>query len=277
MNKYLCFFKILSLLFLSFEAVNADNYRANPLPDYGDSLYESQDEELKQEKAPEIGEQRDINASSTQIKPKREIPPARPKPIKPQMFQKDALERREQWLKSQCEKQELRRREQNQRDILLQPQREEQELKRQEQRQRELQFQAQREEQELKRQEQRQRELQFQAQREEQELKRQEQRQRELQFQAQREAEIDRNTLRRNREAVFNSLQRANSVSSDQSIKVNAYGAGLNADEYGRPHVYRTRDGRKLNTVKQEGVQRDGYGFGVHIDQYGRPVRDSQP
>jgi hypothetical protein len=256
MNKYLCFFKILSLLFLSFEAVNADNYRANPLPDYGDSLYESQDEELKQEKAPEIGEQRDINASSTQIKPKREIPPARPKPIKPQMFQKDALERREQWLKSQCEKQELRRREQNQRDILLQPQREEQELKRQEQRQRELQFQAQREEQELKR---------------------QEQRQRELQFQAQREAEIDRNTLRRNREAVFNSLQRANSVSSDQSIKVNAYGAGLNADEYGRPHVYRTRDGRKLNTVKQEGVQRDGYGFGVHIDQYGRPVRDSQP
>jgi hypothetical protein len=277
MNRYLSSFSCLFLLFVSFESVKADDYRLTPLPDYGGSLYKSQDEQLEQERAPEIGQQRDANSNSTQIDPKREIPPARPKPIKPQISQKLALERRDQWLKSQREKQELRRQEQSQRDLLLQSPREEHDLRRQEQRQRDLQLQLHRQDQERLRQQQEQRELQFQMQRQEQELRRQQQEQRELQMQVQREAEIDRNMLRRKREAEFNSLQRANSVSSDQGVKVNAYGAGLNADEYGRPHVYRTRDGKKLNVVEQDGVQRDGYGLGVHIDQYGRPVRDSQP
>ena len=256
MNRYLSSFSCLFLLFVSFESVKADDYRLTPLPDYGGSLYKSQDEQLEQERAPEIGQQRDANSNSTQIDPKREIPPARPKPIKPQISQKLALERRDQWLKSQREKQELRRQEQSQRDLLLQSPREEHDLRRQEQRQRDLQLQLHRQDQERLR---------------------QQQEQRELQMQVQRKAEIDRNMLRRKREAEFNSLQRANSVSSDQGVKVNAYGAGLNADEYGRPHVYRTRDGKKLNVVEQDGVQRDGYGLGVHIDQYGRPVRDSQP
>lgn len=57
-------------------------------------------------------------------------------------------------------------------------------------------------------------------------------------------------------------------------IKLNAYGAGVNSDVYGRPQTYRTKDGAALPVTAQDGVKRDAYGAGVHADQYGRPVHD---
>jgi hypothetical protein len=60
-------------------------------------------------------------------------------------------------------------------------------------------------------------------------------------------------------------------------VKENGYGAGINVDQYGGSHVYRTSDGRQLNVVEQEGVRRNGYGAGVHVDKYGRAVYDSKP
>jgi hypothetical protein len=92
-----------------------------------------------------------------------------------------------------------------------------------------------------------------------------------------RQAELERQLEQQKREAEIKSQQRSSSYGGGQDIKVNAYGAGVNADQYGRSHVYRTQDGKRLDAIQQEGVKRDGYGYGVHIDQYGRPVRDSQP
>ena len=59
-------------------------------------------------------------------------------------------------------------------------------------------------------------------------------------------------------------------------IKVGAYGPSVNADEYGRPHTYRTESGEDVG-IFNGGVKRDAYGLGVHMDQFGRPVHDSKP
>ena len=61
-----------------------------------------------------------------------------------------------------------------------------------------------------------------------------------------------------------------------QEVRRNAYGAGVNADQYGRPHTYRTADGQDLG-IQSDGVKRNGYGAGVHTDKFGRPVYDSAP
>lgn len=61
-----------------------------------------------------------------------------------------------------------------------------------------------------------------------------------------------------------------------QSVTPNAYGLGVNSDEFGRPHSYRTRDGEKLSPIFQTGVKRDAYGLGVHADEFGRPVYDGK-
>jgi hypothetical protein len=60
-------------------------------------------------------------------------------------------------------------------------------------------------------------------------------------------------------------------------VAPNAYGLGINADEFGRPHTYRTQGGEKLSPIFQEGVRRDAYGLGVHADEFGRPVYDGKP
>jgi hypothetical protein len=62
-----------------------------------------------------------------------------------------------------------------------------------------------------------------------------------------------------------------------QAVSPNAYGLGVNSDEFGRPHTYRTRDGERLSPIFQGDVKRDAYGLGVHSDQFGRPVYDSKP
>jgi hypothetical protein len=65
-------------------------------------------------------------------------------------------------------------------------------------------------------------------------------------------------------------------MSGVTEVTPNAYGLGRNADGFGRPHTYRTRDGRSVG-IFQDGVERDAYGAGVHADTFGRPVYDSQP
>jgi hypothetical protein len=59
------------------------------------------------------------------------------------------------------------------------------------------------------------------------------------------------------------------------SVEPNAYGQGVNADQYGRPHEYRRENGQAVEPILQDDVERDGYGLGVHKDQFGRPVYDS--
>ena len=60
-------------------------------------------------------------------------------------------------------------------------------------------------------------------------------------------------------------------------VTPNAYGFGVNSDQYGRPHVYRTPDGEPLVGTFTDGVRRDAYGLGVHADEFGRPLRDGEP
>lgn len=58
-------------------------------------------------------------------------------------------------------------------------------------------------------------------------------------------------------------------------VTPNAYGLGVNSDQFGRPHTYQLRDGTPVAPIFQGGVRRDAYGLGVHSDQFGRPVYDS--
>jgi hypothetical protein len=61
------------------------------------------------------------------------------------------------------------------------------------------------------------------------------------------------------------------------TITPNAYGLGVNSDQYGRPQTYRTQDGQQLSPIFQGGVQQNAYGPGVGMDQFGRPVYSSPP
>ena len=65
-------------------------------------------------------------------------------------------------------------------------------------------------------------------------------------------------------------------MSAITEVTPDAYGIGRNADDFGRPHTYRTRDGRSIG-VYQDDVERDAYGPGVHADMFGRRVYDSEP
>jgi len=62
-----------------------------------------------------------------------------------------------------------------------------------------------------------------------------------------------------------------------QTITPNAYGLGVNANQYGQPQTYRTQDGQQLAPIFQGGVKPNAYGPGVGMDQFGRPVYNSQP
>lgn len=67
-------------------------------------------------------------------------------------------------------------------------------------------------------------------------------------------------------------------ISTDQqTITPNAYGLGINADQYGRPQTYRTQDGQQLSPIFQGSVKPNAYGPGVGMDQFGRPVHSSSP
>lgn len=62
-----------------------------------------------------------------------------------------------------------------------------------------------------------------------------------------------------------------------QSVTPDAYGLGVNSDEFGRSHTYRMQDGEKLSPIFQGGVKRNAYGLGVHADEFGRAVYDGRP
>lgn len=62
-----------------------------------------------------------------------------------------------------------------------------------------------------------------------------------------------------------------------QTITPNAYGLGVNADQYGRPQTYYLQNGQQLPPIFQNGVQQNAYGPGVGMDQFGRPVYSGQP
>ncbi len=96
----------------------------------------------------------------------------------------------------------------------------------------------------------------------------------------QEEAERARQEMLRQQEAAerqrIQAEQERRRQQEAQEVRLNAYGAGVNADQFGRPHTYRTADGQDLG-IQSDGVKRDGYGAGVHIDKFGRPVYDSAP
>ena len=49
----------------------------------------------------------------------------------------------------------------------------------------------------------------------------------------------------------------------------NAYGLGVNSDQYGRPFKWQTPDAGTDSFLE---VTPNAYGLGAHADQYGRPV-----
>lgn len=59
------------------------------------------------------------------------------------------------------------------------------------------------------------------------------------------------------------------------TVKPNAYGLGVNMDQYGRPTTYQLQDGKPLPPIFYNGVKRDTFGPGVHMDEFGRTVYDS--
>jgi TPR repeat protein len=60
-------------------------------------------------------------------------------------------------------------------------------------------------------------------------------------------------------------------------VTPNAYGLGVNSDQYGRPQTYRLQNGQQLDPIFQNGVKPNAYGLGVGMDQFGRPVYNSSP
>ena len=56
------------------------------------------------------------------------------------------------------------------------------------------------------------------------------------------------------------------------TVQPNAYGLGVNADQYGRPSTYQLQNGQQLDPIFNEGVKQNAYGPGVGQDQFGRPV-----
>jgi hypothetical protein len=59
---------------------------------------------------------------------------------------------------------------------------------------------------------------------------------------------------------------------SSTAVQPNAYGLGVNADQYGRPSTYQLQNGQQLDPIFYSGVKQNVYGPGVGQDQFGRPV-----
>ena len=62
------------------------------------------------------------------------------------------------------------------------------------------------------------------------------------------------------------------SYASPNTVRPNAYGLGVNADQYGRPSSYQLQSGQQLDPIFNNGVKQNAYGPGVGQDQFGRPV-----
>lgn len=92
-----------------------------------------------------------------------------------------------------------------------------------------------------------------------------------------RTIEEGREILAAKREALAAQDQPYQVRGHQTEVYPNAYGLGINADQFARPHVYRYRDGEAVSPIFQGDVKRDAYGLGVHADPFGRPVYDSTP
>lgn len=62
---------------------------------------------------------------------------------------------------------------------------------------------------------------------------------------------------------------------SSGTIQPNAYGLGVNSDQYGRPTTYQLQNGKQLDPIFNAGVKQNVYGPGIGQDQFGRPVYNS--
>jgi hypothetical protein len=59
---------------------------------------------------------------------------------------------------------------------------------------------------------------------------------------------------------------------SPTTVQPNAYGLGVNSDQYGRLSTYQLQNGQQLDPIFNEGVRQNAYGPGVGQDQFGRQV-----
>ena len=62
---------------------------------------------------------------------------------------------------------------------------------------------------------------------------------------------------------------------STGTVQPNAYGLGVNADQYGRPTTYQLQNGQQLDPIFNNSVKQNAYGPGIGQDQFGRPVYNS--
>ncbi|MDH3978460.1 MAG: hypothetical protein OEU86_08090 [Gammaproteobacteria bacterium] len=60
----------------------------------------------------------------------------------------------------------------------------------------------------------------------------------------------------------------AQTTNENLELKNDAYGLGVDSDQYGRPWQ---KSDPNMN------LQKDAYGPGVHADQYGRPIQQQPP
>lgn len=59
----------------------------------------------------------------------------------------------------------------------------------------------------------------------------------------------------------------------NQQIKTDAYGYGVNSNQYGQPVKYAPAYDGSFSPGEQLTVKPDAYGMGMGMDQYGRPVK----
>ena len=77
--------------------------------------------------------------------------------------------------------------------------------------------------------------------------------------------------------APFNNYGYNQPYTSPATVQPNAYGLGVNADQYGRPSTYQLQNGQQLDPIFNNGVKQNAYGPGIGQDQFGRPVYNSPP
>jgi len=76
---------------------------------------------------------------------------------------------------------------------------------------------------------------------------------------------------------VADMINPANNYNQQQTVNPNAYGLGVNANQYGQPTTYQLQNGQQLDPIFNNGVKQNAYAPGVGQDQFGRPVYNSPP
>jgi hypothetical protein len=75
----------------------------------------------------------------------------------------------------------------------------------------------------------------------------------------------------------YNNYDYNNSYAYPGTVQPNAYGLGVNANQYGQPTTYQLQNGQQLDPIFNNGVKQNAYGPGIGQDQFGRPVYNSPP